>query len=109
GLLAPQMLGDEHEDRVADRFLGRVTEQALGGLVPAGYDRVQNLGDDGIVGRFHDGGQTGLGIGGDDLAFRHMSSGSVVSCRTSSSSGAGSRPDDPKRPAKAYSSRMLQS
>src|SRR5262249_9625647 len=39
-LLDAQMVGDDHGDRLPDRFLGGVPEKAFGASVPAGNDAV---------------------------------------------------------------------
>ena len=49
---------------LADRFLGRITEQALRTLIPAGDDAVEIFADDGVVGAIHNGSQqAGVSLG----------------------------------------------
>jgi len=50
GLLAPQMIGNEHQDRLSDRLVGGVAEHTLGRMVPVGDDARQILADDCVVG-----------------------------------------------------------
>ena len=49
--------GNDHPDRLADRFRGGVAEHPFGGAVPRRDDAVQVLADDGVVGRFDDPGE----------------------------------------------------
>src|SRR5580704_4107916 len=55
--LVLQFRRNEDPDRFADDFFGRVTEQLLGGVVPADDDAVEILADDRVAGRFDDAGE----------------------------------------------------
>src|SRR2546430_10617424 len=61
-LVAP-VRRDDDVDVPAQRFGRREAEQAFGGSVPAGNGAVQQLGDDGIVRRFHDGAEEAIAFG----------------------------------------------
>ena len=50
GLLALEVRGLDHRDGAADRLLGGVAVQPLGGAVPARDRRVLRIGDDRVVG-----------------------------------------------------------
>jgi hypothetical protein len=52
-LLFQAVLRDQSCNGLANYFLGAITEQALGALVPAGDDPLQRLAHDGVVGRFY--------------------------------------------------------
>ena len=50
-------------DGLADGFSRGITEQLFGGPVPGGDGAVERLGDDGVIGRFHDGAEQVFAIG----------------------------------------------
>ena len=52
--LVLKIRGNEDADRLADRFLGGVTEDFLGARIPRSDDAVEVLADDGVIGRFDD-------------------------------------------------------
>ena len=55
--LAPEMIGNDRGDRLADHFFGGISEQALGARIPADDASVEILADDGVVGGFYDAGE----------------------------------------------------
>ena len=63
-LVAP-VRRDDDVDALADRFRCREAEQAFGGSVPAGNGAVQQFGDDGVVGRFHDRAEEAFAFGAE--------------------------------------------
>src|SRR5262245_57293920 len=54
GFLAVSIRRDDSQDRLPDHLLGRVAEDPLRRLVPAGDDPIGVLADDGVVRRLHD-------------------------------------------------------
>src|SRR6478672_2613559 len=57
-LVLPTRRYQKH-DRLADRFLRSVAEQALRALIPALNDAIEVLADDGVIGGIYDRGQPG--------------------------------------------------
>jgi hypothetical protein len=54
--------GYQLQNRLADDFMCRVAEDALGPHIPRRDDAVEVFADDGVVGRFNDRGEPGCGI-----------------------------------------------
>ena len=54
---------DDEVDMFADGFNRLISEQALGGRVPAGDDAVERFGDDGVVGGFDHRAEQTLALG----------------------------------------------